>query len=167
MVRGRARVKRLALAAATVVLAGCGSATDASWATPQSVRLGWHEPVCGGVRIDVRRLTVRPERWSIEATIANEGKALTIGRPHTEKGTYFGVVRGDRRTVEALHAGLLADRFAPALPRRLETGESWSGTYSGPGRLPAEVPLRLVFGRFTTLGKATGFICVSTHHAEL
>ena len=153
--------------AAVVVLAGCGSESHGSWAAPQNVRLGWHEPACGGVRIDVRRLTVRPARWSIEATVANEGKPLTIGRPHTQQGTYFAVVRSDRRTADALHAGLLADRFAPALPRRLERGESWSGTYSGPGRLPADVPLRLVFGRFTTVGEVRGFLCVSTHNAEL
>jgi len=155
------------MAAAALALAGCGSGTHGSWAAPQSVGLGWREPACAGVRIDVLRLTVRPARWSIEARVANEGKPLTIGRPHTEKGTYFGVVRGDRRTADALHAGLLADRFVPSLPRRLETGEAWSGTYSGPGRLPAGIPLRLVFGRFTTGGKATGSLCVSTHHAEL
>jgi hypothetical protein len=159
-------VKGPALAAA-LVLAGCGSGTHGSWAAPQSVRLAWHEPPCAGVRIDVRRLDVRSGRWRIGATVANEGKPLTIGRPHTEQGTYFAVVRGDRRTAEALHAGLLADRFSPSLPRRLERGDAWSGTYSGPGRLPAHVPLRFVFGRFTTVGKPTGFLCVSTHHIEL
>ena len=149
------------------MLAGCASGRHTSWAAPQSVALGWREPACGGVRIDIRRLTVGGTRWRVEATVENDGKPLTVGRPHTQRGTYFGVVRGDRRTVEALHAGLLADRFVPPLPRRLGTGESWSGTYSGPGRLPANVPLRLVFGRFTTVGKPTGFICVSTHHVEL
>jgi hypothetical protein len=49
----------------------------------------------------------------------------------------------------------------------LARGESWEGTYSGPGRLPATVPLRLVFGRFTTVGQQEGFLCVSTHHVEL
>jgi hypothetical protein len=160
-------VKRVALAAAAVLCAGCGSPTHGSWAAPQTVRLGWHEPACAGVRVDVRRLTVRTDRWSIEARVANEGEPLTIGKPHTQRGTYFAVVRGDRRTADALHAGLTADRFVPPLPRRLERGEAWSGTYSGAGRLPADVPLRLVFGRFTTVGKATGFLCVSTHHAQL
>jgi hypothetical protein len=159
-------VKRATLAAA-LLLAGCGTGTHGSWAAPQSVRLGWHEPPCAGVRIDVVRLTVGPARWRIAARVANTGRPLRVGRPHTETGTYFGVVRGDRRTADALHSGLLADRFAPALPRALRRGESWSGTYSGPGRLPENVPLRLVFGRFTPAGEPTGFLCVSTHAVEL
>ena len=62
---------------------------------------------------------------------------------------------------------MLARGFVPSLPRRLERGGSWTGSYSGPGRLPAKVPLRLVFGRFTPVGKLTGFLCVSTHAVTL
>jgi hypothetical protein len=163
-------VRLLALAAAAAalpVLAGCATGKDISWAGPQSVRLAWHEPPCAGVRIEISQLTVGENRWRIAARVENDGKQLTIGRPHTQTGTYFGVVRGDRRTAEALHAGQLADRFSPTLPRVLARGESWAGTYSGPGRLPAKVPLRLVFGRFTTIGQQEGFLCVSTHHVEL
>jgi hypothetical protein len=161
------RLLALAAAAALPALAGCATGKDISWAPPQSVRLGWREPPCGGVRIDVRELTVAKDRWRIAATVENDGRPLTIGRPHTQRGTYFGIVRGDRRTVESLHAALLADRFAPSLLRRLERGEVWIGRYSGPGRLPAKVPLRLVFGRFTPVGKPTGFLCVSTRAVEL
>lgn len=99
--------------------------------------------------------------------MANDGKAISLGKPHTVSRTYFGIARADRRTPEALHSALLADRFSPPLPRQLDHGASWSGTYTGRGRLPLDVPLRLVFGRFTRVGESIGFLCVSTHEVRL
>ncbi len=159
-------MKQLALVAA-VLLAGCGSGTNESWAPPQSLRLGWREPPCARVRIEIARLTVERTRWRVDAKVFNDGRALSIGKPHAATGTYFGIARGDRLTEVALRTAVLADRFTPRLPRRLEGGASWSGTYSGPGRLPSGVPLRLVFGRFSRGDDATAFVCISTHQVEL
>jgi hypothetical protein len=151
-----------------VVLTGCGSTSQGTWAPPQTVRLDWSEPACAGVRFSVARLTVEPSRWRIEATVVNGDGPLAIDRPGHAGETYFGIARGDRRTAEALHDSLLADRFAPALPRQLGHGSRWHGTYSGPGRLPLGTPLRLVFGRFRHVGPdPRGFLCVSEHQVTL
>jgi hypothetical protein len=160
-------VRRAALVA-VVVLTGCGSTAGQSWAPPQTVRLGWRERPCGGIRFEVERLVVQASRWRVEATVVNGDDELTIDRPHHQGGTVFGIARGDRRTADALHAALLADRFEPPLPRRLLPSERWHGTFSGAGRLPDGTPLRLVFGRFRHLGPdPRGFLCVSEHHVQL
>ncbi len=153
---------------AAVVLSGCGSTSRPTWAPPQTVRLDWSEPACAGLGFEIARLTVEASRWRIEATVTNDDGPLLVDRPHQTGGTYFGIARGDRRTADALHASLLADRFAPPLPRRLAHGARWHGTYSGPGRLPPGIPLRLVFGRFRHAGPdPRGFLCVSKHQVTL
>jgi hypothetical protein len=65
-----------------------------------------------------------------------------------------------------------ADRVEPALPRLLQPGEGWSGTFSGLGRLPRDVPIRVVLGRFMFNGKVPrgfvrGFLCVSRRYVRL
>jgi hypothetical protein len=153
---------------AVVVVAGCGATPKGTWAPPQTVRLGWHEPPCAGVRVEVARLTVGPAGWRVEATVVNSDGPLTVDRPHHAGETYFGIARGDQRTADALHAALLADRFAPPLSGELRHGARWHGTYSGRGRLPLGTPLRLVFGRFRHAGPdPRGFLCVSKHQVTL
>ena len=101
---------------------------------------------------------------------------LSIVRPHTDE-TFFGlaVFRGARTAevrarvgARSIHVQLVADRFEPRLPRRLAPGSGWSGTFSGPGRLPRGRFVRVVVGRFALLGHAPPglyreFICVSEH----
>ena len=65
-----------------------------------------------------------------------------------------------------------ADRFEPRPPRVLSPGERWSGAYSGRGRLPPDVPIRVVLGRFVITGKvrrglARMFLCVSQRYVHL
>ena len=65
-----------------------------------------------------------------------------------------------------------ADRFEPRQPRLLSPGERWSGTFSGPGRLPRAVPIRVVLGRFVITGKVPRglvrmFLCVSRRYVRL
>jgi hypothetical protein len=100
---------------------------------------------------------------------------LFILRPHVPGGTYFGLepfrTSSWREVVERAEAGAakprtIAERFRPALPRRLPPGRGWSGEFSGLGGLPAGVPIRVVLGRFVAIGQAPselsgGFLCIS------
>ena len=168
-----------ACAALLTVVAGCGHVTARTdWAEPQALRLGGDEP-CGpagrAVDVELRRLVLDRNRWRVEAAVRNHtGVPLSILRPHTDE-TFFGLAvfrghglrevaaRADRR---AIHVQLVADRFEPAMPRRLDPGDGWSGAFSGPGRLPRGRIVRVVTGRFATLarpprGLFAQFVCVS------
>jgi hypothetical protein len=54
----------------------------------------------------------------------------------------------------------------------LSPGERWSGTFSGRGRLPRDVPIRVVLGRFVISGQVPRglvrmFLCVSHRYVRL
>jgi hypothetical protein len=172
---------RLAVVAAVACAAGCGGgATHADWANPQTIRLGGDER-CGprdhSIALNLRRLTLERDRWRVDASVVNRtGVPVSIIRPHTDE-TYFGLAafpdaqladvanRVERRQI---HLQLVADRFDPALPRRLTAGGRWTGTFSGPGRLPRGRVIRVVTGRFVIVGSAPRglyreFLCVSEH----
>lgn len=101
---------------------------------------------------------------------------LFIMRPHFPGGTYFGLepfrTSSWREVLERAHSGAgakprtIAERFRPALPRRLPPGQRWSGEFSGRAALPVGVPIRVVLGRFVAVGPAPselfgGFLCIS------
>jgi len=164
--------------------AGCGSAS-APVARPQTVELGWHEN-CGTrdepIPISTRRLVVANGRWSVDLSFRNGTRAtLNVIRPHHAGGTYFGLepfktaslreVRS-RAEIGAAKPRAIADRFRPAKPGLLRPGESWSGSFAGPGALPAGTPLRVVLGRFVPEGKIPrglfrGFLCISRRVVRL
>ena len=169
------------------VATGCGSNSEATWARPQVVHLGWHEN-CGTrvnpVPISTRRLVVGPRRWLVELAVRNEtSTTLGVLQPHSPDLTYFGLVpfktaswrevvkRSETR--RDVYPRTIADRFEPAKPRLLAPGDHWSGSFSGPGRLPAETPLRVVLGLFVIgegkvpRGFARGFLCMSERVARL
>jgi hypothetical protein len=106
---------------------------------------------------------------------------LNVIRPHFPGKTFFGLepfrteslreVRS-RAEIGAIHMQALADRFSPRQPALIAPGQSWSGSFSGPGDLPAGVPIRVVLGRFVPLGKVPpgfyrGFLCVSDRVVRL
>ena len=140
------------------------------------LRLGGVER-CGprGQRIhtELLRLDLGRERWRVSGSIRNDSDVpLRIFRPHTDAGTYFGLLAFqhassaaiERRLSEGrIHAQLVADRFRPTLPRLLRPGEGWQGTFSGPGRLPRGRDVRVVLGRFSIKGEPppAGFLCIS------
>jgi hypothetical protein len=163
------------------VASACGSESPhQAAARSQVVALDWREN-CGtredALPIETRRLAVRRDRWSVELAFRNETSVtLTIVRPHVQGGTYFGLepfaTSARREVVEraerlAAKPRALADRFSPPLPRVLPPGEGWSGSFSGPGSLPARTPIRVVLGRFIVRlggvprGFFDGFLCIS------
>jgi hypothetical protein len=177
-------VRALPLVLALLV-AGCDSAEPQRWARPQALRLGWHEN-CGTrarpLTISTRRLTVGERRWQVELAFRNDtGISLGVLRPHTVDEALFGLapyrttsLREVLKRAETAEAKPLtfADRFSPSAPRLLAPGERWSGSFSGPGRLPRGVPVRVVLGRFVITGRVPrgfvrGFLCVSKRYVRL
>lgn len=163
--------------------AGCGGrGTRVDWARQQSLELGGAER-CGPpeqrVLLDLRRLVLGRDRWSVSGSFVNDSDApLRIFRPHTASGTYFGVVvfrTADRSEIERrarelrLHVELVADAFRPPLPRLIPPHGGWNGTFSGPGRLPRGREVRVVLGRFSLRGHAppVGFVCVAERGARI
>ena len=142
-----------------VAAPGCREASTLPPAQPRTIGLSWHEapgPKGETLVVDVRRFVVRPNGWSVSASVKNDTRvAITIGRPHHPGGTEFGVLvlaSPDSRAVDAAGPGVFASRFAPDIPRLLAAGATWSGTFSGRGRLAVASYVRVEFGRFTTVG---------------
>jgi hypothetical protein len=169
------------------VATGCGSSSEATWARPQVLHLGWREN-CGTrvnpVPISTRRLVVGPRRWVVELAFRNEtSTTLGVLQPHSPGMTYFGLSAFEtaswrevvRRveTARDIYPRTIADRFEPTKPRLLAPGDSWSGSFSGPGRLPVDTPLRVVLGLFVIgegkvpRGFARGFLCMSERAVRL
>jgi hypothetical protein len=178
-------VRALALLVLVLLAAGCDSSAPQRWAQPQALRLDWHEN-CGTrarpLTISTRRLSVGERRWRVELAFRNEtGITLGVLRPHAVDETLFGLapyrttsLREVLKRAETAEAKPLtyADRFEPATPRLLAAGERWSGSFSGPGRLPRGVPVRVVLGRFVITGRVPrgffrGFLCVSKRYVRL
>jgi hypothetical protein len=168
----------LALAAA-----GCGAdAVEEPGVPPsggQTVTLRWTEN-CGTrtspLLIRTRRVVADRSRWTITLSVTNRtGVPLRIVRAHVSGGTEFGVSffrTAARSEVEArVRVGrgepdVYADAFDPPVPPALLQGESWSGSFSGRGRLTRGGPIRIVLGRFIVGGRAPPgfperFFCIS------
>ena len=166
---------------------GCGTGVSGSGlsARPQIVNLDWHEN-CGTradpLPITTRRLIVRKRGWRVDLSFRNETR-VTLGviRPHVLGGTMFGLEPFetaswrevlDRAETTGAKARTLADRFSPSTPRFVPSGTGWSGWFSGPGRLPAGTPIRVVLGRFVITetvppGFFDGFLCISERVVRL
>ena len=155
--------RRFLTAAVLLVLAagGCGGESTSTPARPRTVVLDWHEaPGRAGARliVDVRRLVVRADGWSVDARVKNGTTVVyTIGRPHHPGQSEFGVLLLSSPNVQvddnaAAGPGVLASRYSPPLPRVLHPGGAWSGTFSGRGRLTDARYLRVQLGRFTAVG---------------
>jgi hypothetical protein len=131
--------------------AGCGGTSTTPPARPRTFALDWHER--SALRVDVRRLVIRPNGWSVSAAVRNDTPVgLLIERPHHPGEAEFGVLALDSADVEAVeHAGrgAFANRYEPPLPRVLRPHERWSGTFSGSGRLSEARFVRVELGRFT------------------
>jgi hypothetical protein len=108
--------------------------------------------------VDVRGLVVRSNGWSVAATVKNDTQVtMTIGRPHHPGETEFGLLllaSSKASDVEAAGPGVLATEFVPGLPAVLRPRATWSGTFSGRGRLSKARYVRIQLGRFTTVGPA-------------
>jgi hypothetical protein len=145
------------------------------------VRLGWREN-CGTkahrLPITTSRVVIERGRWRVDLSFRNEmGKVLSVVWPHHQGQTLFGLepfrttslaeVRA-RAAHGSIHPQALADRFSPTRPAEIAPGQGWSGSFSGPGDLPAGVPIRVVLGAFLPPGPIDDrFLCVSERALRL
>jgi hypothetical protein len=142
-----------------VLGAGCGGSSTTPPARARTIALDWHEETGragASMIVDVRRLVVRPNGWTVTASVTNETHVtMTIGRPHHPGETEFGVLVLDTARLKDIHAagpGVFASHGGPPAPFALRPGETWSGTFSGPGRLVAGRYVRVELGPVTTVG---------------
>jgi hypothetical protein len=150
-----ARLRRGLLTLVLVSLAaGCGDTANTPPARARVITLDWHER--SGIDVDVRKLSIRPNGWSVSAAVRNNTPvSFLIERPHHPGQTEFGLLVLDSGGVEAVERagpGVFASRFEPPLPRVLRTHGGWNGTFSGQGRLSNARYVRVEFGRFTNYG---------------
>lgn len=137
---------------------GCGGAArEVEPARPRVVILNWSESSGKpGERVIVRVATiaVHERGWSVRAALENDTAApLVIGRPHTDETATFGLVRAAAtRRPGSVPTGLIATRYSPPLPRILDPGERWSGTFSGRGLVRHGTRVRVAFGTFWAYG---------------
>jgi hypothetical protein len=92
----------------------------------------------------------RPVKSEVNARRAT---TLTIGRRHRRHGTEFGVLvlpSGRADAIVEAGPGIFATRFSPTAPSRLRPGQSWKGTFSGPGSPPVGSYVRIELGFFGT-----------------
>jgi hypothetical protein len=177
----RPRARRFFIAAGLILLtSGCGSDSSGDVARPQTANLNWREN-CGTradpIPISTRRLVVEKGVWRVALSFRNRTRVtLFVIRPHFPGGTYFGLepfrTSSWREVLERAETGAgakprtLAEHFSPSLPRLLPPGRGWSGEFSGRAALPADVPIRIVLGRFMPDGPALtelpdAFLCIS------
>jgi hypothetical protein len=139
--------------------AGCGTTSTPPPARVRTLALDWHEETGradGRMIVDVRRLVVRPNGWSVTAAVTNGTHVtMTISRPHYPGETEFGVLILDtagQKDIDAAGPGVFASQGGPAGPFVLDPGETWRGTFSGRGRISSGRYVRIELGRFTTVG---------------
>jgi hypothetical protein len=168
-----------------LLVSGCGSNGSGTIARPQTAKLNWHEN-CGTranpIPITTQRLVVEKGIWRVALSFRNRTRVtLFITRPHFPDGTFFGLApfrtSSWQEVLERAESGVgaeprtIAEHFSPALPRRLAPGQGWSGEFSGPGGLPAGVPIRVVLGLFEAVAAPSeffeGFLCVSERVVRL
>jgi hypothetical protein len=153
-------VRKCSLALLVALVAtGCGTASSPPRAAEQTIALSWHEasgPPGNRLIVDVRRFVVRRNGWAVSATVENDSRAtLVVSRRHRRHGTEFGILlfrTRSRRAAQNPGPGLFASRFAPKPPVKLRPGASWSGTFSGAGRLPTGDYVRIELGSFGASG---------------
>jgi hypothetical protein len=159
---------------ALFLAAGCGSTSSTAPPRPRTIALDWHER--SKIQVDVRRLVVRANGWSVSAAVRNNARvSFVIERPHHPGETEFGLLAlgsSDARAVGTAGRGVFATRLEPAVPRVLHPGDEWSGTFSGQDHLSNVRFVRVQFGRFTNFGPVQGglpkrFTYVTNHVLRL
>jgi hypothetical protein len=150
------------IAVAVLVLSACGGTDDSTTASmkPQTVELGWRETASLEERpvleFEVESILFRPRRWTVRGSVTNRSRvrfailapdAIEILEAEKQNWTWFGLTwtAGSRGApVRIVHA----ESYRPALPKILEPGQTWTGTFSGPPFAVQGRPIRVTFGMF-------------------
>jgi hypothetical protein len=152
-------MRRFALAAVlSLVLAGSAAAAE--------VKLDWREQIKDRhghvvMTFRVHGLVVDKTGWAAAITFRNASQRTIRINPD------FGLALYKTSTPSGR-----PDRFLPAaqakpvMPRSLAPGARWTGAVGGPGKPPAGMYVRVVFGHFSGLavgGFPDGFIWITDH----
>jgi hypothetical protein len=163
-------VRRVAVLALGLALAGCGRATHIDAAAPQVLHLDWYE-TDAGLSYSVRSIALTADGWRVEASVANRrATAIDVVFPHQAGHTKFGLIVSTRRELPrtnqfaALRTPFFEQDERPPVPTTLGPGESWSGVFSGPGRPPQGAYLRVTFGRFVPPERPSDAFALVTRH---
>jgi hypothetical protein len=164
-------VRRTALLALTIALAGCGDTVEERprpeprAAPPQRAELAWRESYPAGGRerlvFAVDTIEVTKNGWTARVAVTNDTGVPFAARPSPGASSY-GVMlfaTGDLGELEdAASEGRLpavreAAQIDPAPPRVLAPGVTWRARFTSPGTLPAASHVRVVFGPLLAQGE--------------
>jgi hypothetical protein len=164
-------VRRTALLALVLVLAGCGDAApdrprpEVRPAGPQRVELGWREPyparTSDRLVFAVDSFEVTGGGWSADVAITNTTSVSFDASP-SEADSRYGLMlfaTGDLSELENSNrsGGLPPPRRAEAIqpppPAVLAPGATWRARLSASGSLPAGSYMRVVFGPLVAQGE--------------
>ncbi len=170
-------MRRLLIIAAFFVLGVAPIASPRTEAESRTILVNWNErrPVEEGyLAFRVTRIVVSSQRWSIVGQFTNRSGS-TIRLPRTKPADFpscrMSIIQLYRRNHPYRSSwgrnDFLATGFSPRLPGALRPGESWRGTFSGPGSLPSDVRLQPCFGLFTSASEPDGFGWITSHSFRL
>ena len=138
--------------------------------------LNWLEGQPGAMTFRVKRLEVGPHGWSADVGFRNVStQTITLPTGGDRSPIDFGlgvfINSLSPRIEDPGNYLVYAKRFAPALPKALAPGESWSGRMSSPQPPRALRYLRLVFGVFfykppAPKGHPPYFLWVTSHGVQ-
>lgn len=150
-------------AAATVPHHGTGRASLATYTTGGAALPDhWSERFrlpgsygSEGLRVEIQRIVVGRKGWAVTARLENDvGQDLTItpgtGTYARQAGFQLQFPLQDKFGRRA-YTVLPALAFQPQLPATLPIGESWQGTFAGPGKLPRRTTIYIGFGLFSAV----------------
>jgi hypothetical protein len=150
----------LAVALPLLVLSACGGTGSSSVAPmkPQTVELGWRETASLEKRpvleFEVESIRFRPRGWTVLGSVTNRSPVrfsilaparIKILEEKKQKWTWFGLTwTTTAPATKIVHA----ETYRPALPKILEPGHTWRGSFSGPAFAVQGRPIRVTFGMF-------------------
>jgi hypothetical protein len=149
------------------MLAACGSTGSTASSTAAPTVIDVHSTELDGTgstgfRLEVDQIQITGGGWRVRASVTNRTPVTwTLSRPHVPNGTKVGLFVARRRSelepaklqAEARTTpNLIATTFRPPIPRVFTPDATWSGWFSGPGRIAAESYVTVAFGRFTAAG---------------
>jgi hypothetical protein len=124
---------------------------------PQTVELGWRETARVEKRpileFEVESIRLRPRGWTVRGSVTNRSPvrfsilapdAIEILEERKQDWTWFGLTWTTAAGVKIVHA----EAYRPALPKILEPGQTWRGSFSGPAFAVQGRPIRVTFGMF-------------------
>lgn len=180
----RLLLRAVLLVALACTLAACGSGSSQksyhgiylqNLPKRAYANLNWVESAPGEVLMRVRRLEVWEQGWTAWVSVTNISDRTILfpkGGPTSPVDFGLGVFTdvNSPRLEDPGNYLIYADTIEPKLPKELQPGERWTGTFQSATPPRANRILRLVFGVFFWKGKPPAgrgpFFLLVTQHSE-